>query len=177
MIKRLVLISALITSPVLAGELLYGGSYVSPERYAVNEADMIYDYSNIPPAPQLNVDNLDNMRFDPTPKNNPLPSNFNISNQVTQEVEEASEELSKKAEKEAKKAEKKLQKEVEKAAKNDPNEAYKRRLPYKFAKWWVDQRYKREEPHHGSLHEIKVQKRIDYEQRLEEESRKKEQNN
>lgn len=30
------------------------------------------------------------------------------------------------------------------------------RLSYKFAKWWVDQRYKREEVHHGTKHEIKV---------------------
>ena len=27
---------------------------------------------------------------------------------------------------------------------------------YKVAKWWTDQRYKREEPHHGEKHEIKV---------------------
>ena len=50
----------------------------------------------------------------------------------------------------------------------DENEAYKKKLSYKFAKWWVDKRYEREEEHHGSMHEIKVQKRLDYEKAQEE---------
>lgn len=174
MIKRLIIILALLTTPVFAGELLYGGSYVSPEQYAVNEADMIYDYSNIPPAPKLNVDNLDDMRFNAP---NLIEKDINVGIENLEEDIQQVENLSKKAQKEAKKADRKLEKAAKKTAQNDPDEAYKRRLPYKFAKWWVDQRYKREEPHHGSLHEIKVQKRIDYEQRLEDEARKKEQNN
>ena len=174
MIKRLIIILALLTTPVLAGELLYGGSYVSPEQYAVNEADMIYDYSNVPPAPKLNVDNLDDMRFNAP---NLIEKDINVGIENLEEDIQQVENLSKKAQKEAKKADRKLEKAAKKTAQNDPDEAYKRRLPYKFAKWWVDQRYKREEPHHGSLHEIKVQKRIDYEQRLEDEARKKEQNN
>ena len=170
MLKRFIIISALTVSPALAGELLYGGGYISPERYTVNEADMIYDYSNIPPAPKLNVDNLDDMRFKAP---NLIEKDINIS--ITDDTKnENIEQPSKKAQKEAKKAEKKHQKELEKAAKNNPDEAYKRRLPYKFAKWWVDQRYKREEEHHGTLHEIKVQKRLDYEQKLEEEAKLKE---
>ncbi len=174
MIKRLIIILALLTTPALAGELLYGGSYVSPEQYAVNEADMIYDYSNVPPAPKLNVDNLDDMRFNAP---NLIEKDINVGIENREEDIQQVENFSKKAQKEAKKADRKLEKAAKKTTQNDPDEAYKRRLPYKFAKWWVDQRYKREEPHHGSLHEIKVQKRIDYEQRLEDEARKKEQNN
>ena len=152
--KRFILISTFV---IFAGQvnadLLYGDNYISPERYAVNEADMYIDYSKIPPAPELNVDNLDDMRF-------------NAPNLVEKDIQIGADEP---AEPEVKvKKSKKNKKE-----KIEDSEAYKRRLPYKFAKWWVAQRYKREEPHHGSLHEIKVQKRIDYERKIEEEKSKK----
>ena len=62
MLKRFLLISLLLTSCAYA-DLFHGEGYVSPEHYAVNEADMINDYSYIPPAPRLNIDNLDDMRF------------------------------------------------------------------------------------------------------------------
>lgn len=57
---------------------------------------------------------------------------------------------------------------VEKIEKQDDKEAYKERLSYRFAKWWVDQRYKREEIHHGAKHEIKVKAREKYEKQIEE---------
>ncbi len=142
MLKRFLLISLLLTSCAYA-DLFHGEGYVSPENYAVNEADMINDYSYIPPAPRLNIDNLDDMRF-------------NAPDIVEKEIPIGSEETSTKVKKKSKKA------------KVQDDEAYKKRFVYKVAKWWVDQRYKREEPHHGNLHEIKVQKRIDYEKSLEE---------
>ena len=142
MLKRFLLISLLLTSCAYA-DLFHGEGYVSPEHYAVNEADMINDYSYIPPAPRLNVDNLDDMRF-------------NAPEIVEKEIPIGSEETSTKVKKKSKKA------------KVQDEDAYKKRMVYKVAKWWVDQRYKREEPHHGNLHEIKVQKRIDYEKSLEE---------
>lgn len=147
--KKFILISILLLFPQAHADLLYGDNYVSPETYAVNEADMQIDYSRIPPAPKLNVDNLDDMRFNaPELVEKEIPIN---------EPDPAT-------------VEKKSKKQKETIG---DNEAYKKKLTYKFAKWWVDQRYKREEEHHGSLHEIKVQKRIDYEQKLEEEKLKK----
>lgn len=147
MIKRLILIAAIIQTPVYA-DLFHGEGYISPENYAVNEADMIFDYSHIPPAPRLNVDNLDDMRTQ-----NLVEKDFTISD--TEEVNTD--------DKNSKKIRQKLKK-VKKEKSVSDDEAYKKKLSYKFAKWWVDQRYKREEEHHGSLHEIKVQKRIEYEQ-------------
>ena len=47
-----------------------------------------------------------------------------------------------------------------------------------MAKWWTDARYKREEPHHGTKHEIKVKARMEYEkQLLEKQETKHEQEN
>lgn len=115
-------------------------NYVSPESYAVNESDL-NDYRKIPPAPKLNLDTLESMRFKEE-KNN----NFELTQNKT----------NKKAEKPAKQKKEKKEK------------AFEDRLSYKFAKWWVDQRYKREEEHHGQKHEIKVNKRLEYEKRLEE---------
>ena len=43
---------------------------------------------------------------------------------------------------------------------------YKRGPVYHMAKWWTDARYKREEPHHGEKHEIKVKQRMEYEKQL-----------
>ena len=142
--KKILLISTILISLPVYSEVLYGSNYVSPETYAVNEADMYIDYSRIPAGPRLNVDNLDEMRF-----NAP-----NIVEKDVQIVEEPSIQA----------AEEKPQKHK----KVSDDEAYKKKLTYKFAKWWVDQRYKREEAHHGSIHEIKVQKRLDYEQKMEE---------
>ena len=113
---------------------------------------MQINYSNIPPAPKLNIDNLDDMRFNAP---NIIEKDFQIGSEETAEPAIKSEKKSKKKE----------------TVSDD--EAYKKRLTYKVAKWWVDQRYKREEPHHGSLHEIKVQKRVDYEKKLEKEQAKK----
>ena len=40
-----------------------------------------------------------------------------------------------------------------------------------MAKWWVDQRYKREEAHHGEKHEIKVKARMEYEKQQAEQKK------
>ena len=143
----------LISTPVYA-ELLYGSDYVSPETYTVNEADMHIDYSQIPPAPKLNVDNLDDMRF-------------NAPNIIEKDIEIG---------KDTKQSTKVKKQKKSKKEKIVDDEAYKKKLSYKIAKWWVDQRYKREEPHHGTLHEIKVQKRLDYEKKLEEKALEKQEN-
>ena len=47
---------------------------------------------------------------------------------------------------------------------------------YKIAKWWVDQRYKREESHHGTKHEIKVKQRMEYEKQQQEKLEEQEKN-
>lgn len=116
----------------------YADTYISPERYAVNEADYM-DYTRIAPPKPLNVDTLDDDRFQAP---NLVEKDFSIGSDDNQTN-------SKKQEK----------KELE---------PYQKRLSYKIAKWWVDQRYKREEPHHGALHEIKVEKRMLYEQKEQE---------
>ena len=139
--KKILLLAVMLTGSVVFADLLNNGSYVRPESYTVNEADMIYDYSHIPAPPKLNVDNLDDMRF-------------NAPDLVEKEIQIGSDKSKK---------DKKAKKE-----KIGEDEAYKKRLSYKFAKWWVDQRYKREEAHHGDLHEIKVNKRIENEKKLEE---------
>ena len=57
MIKKLlpifILLFILTSTKVLADE-----GYVSPESYAVNEADLI-DYIDVPPPTRPNIDNLD----------------------------------------------------------------------------------------------------------------------
>lgn len=155
--KYILLISLLIFVQNANADLLHGDNYINPERYAINEADMQIDYSKIPPTPKLDVDSLDDMRFQAP---NLVEKDFAIGKE-----EESITETSPSTDKKIKKAKQKKEKEI-----IGDNEAYKKRLPYKFAKWWVDKRYEREEPHHGTLHEIKVQKRIDYENKLEHEA-------
>ena len=140
--KRLILLSILLLAPAANADLLNGG-YMSPENYAVNEADL-QDYRYASPPPKLNIDNLDDMRF-------------NAPNIVEKDIQIGKEDSVAKDEKSSSK--KKAKKET------TDDEAYKKKLSYKFAKWWFDQRYKRAEPHHGSLHEIKVDKRIKNEEK------------
>ena len=166
--KYILLIALLLFSQNVYADLLSGDNYVSPERYAVNEADMQIDYSNIPSAPKIDIDKLDDIRFQAP---NLVEKDFAIGHE-NQNTEEIVQNTNKKVKKQkVKKQKTKKEKEV-----IGDDEAYKKKLSYKIAKWWVDKRYEREEPHHGTLHEIKVQKRIDYENRLEEEAREKEAN-
>lgn len=95
--------------------------YVSPETYAVNEADL-RDYTDVPPPERPNIDNLDK----------PV----------------------------------KIKKYREKKVREEKSKPYKRGPVYHMAKWWTDARYKREEPHHGTKHEIKVKQRMEYEKQL-----------
>lgn len=132
--------------------LLFGlnsgaNTYVSPESYAVNEADLL-DYRNIPPAPKLDLDELEALRFDKKSADKEIEKNLKAQK------------LPKEKKQKKVKAEKPLEK----------------RLSYKIAKWWVDQRYKREEPHHGQKHEIKVKARMEYEQKQAEEALKQDTN-
>lgn len=123
MLKKILLI-LIISVPLCANaELLYGnGGYVSPESYAVNEADMrVYSYME----PSADI----------------LPEN-------------------------SKKIRHKKQSKAPKRVKTQ--EEYEKGIVYKTAKWWVDQRYKREEEHHGVKHEIKVKAREEYEKRMTE---------
>lgn len=118
MIRKLLLILVILltTQTVMADE-----GYVSPETYAVNEADML-DYTNVPPPERPNIDNLDK----------PV----------------------------------KIKKQKERKVREEKTKPYKRGPVYHMAKWWTDARYKREEPHHGTLHEIKVKQRMEYEKQL-----------
>ena len=150
----------LMFGQIAGADLLHDENYVSPERYAVNESDMNIDYSKIPPAPKLDVDTLDDMRFQAP---NLVEKDFSIGSE-----EQKPEEIVQNTNKKIRKQKLKKEKEVIGA-----DEAYKKKLSYKVAKWWVDKRYAREEPHHGTLHEIKVQKRIDYENKLEQEAKEK----
>lgn len=152
--KRLILLSALLIAPQANADLLTG-DYVSPETYAVNEADL-QDYRYVPPAPKLDIDHLDEMRFDAP---NIVEKDFQIGNDES--ISEQEKNLAK-TDKKSKKKDKQLEK-----AQKEELQPYQKKLSYKIAKWWVDQRYKREEPHHGSLHEIKVNKRIENEQKAE----------
>lgn len=127
------LLSTYIYSGVKAAD------YVSPEFYAVNEADLT-DYKYVEPSPKLNIDNLENMRF----------KNENKINKSDKDI----------------KIDKKSNSKQDKPKKE---KKYEEGIIYKSAKWWVDQRYKREESHHGTKHEIKVKTRKDYEKRLQEE--------
>lgn len=95
--------------------------YVSPETYAVNEADLL-DYTDVPPPERPNIDNLDK----------PV----------------------------------KIKKHRQKTVKEEKIKPYKKGVLYHMAKWWTDARYKREEPHHGTKHEIKVKQRMEYEKQL-----------
>ncbi len=112
----LILVILLTTQTVMADE-----GYVSPETYAVNEADLL-DYTNVPPPERPNIDNLDK----------PV----------------------------------KIKKQKERKVREEKPKPYKRGPVYHMAKWWTDARYKREEPHHGTLHEIKVKQRMEYEKQL-----------
>lgn len=113
----LILILMLSVSPfVMADE-----GYVSPETYAVNEADLL-DYTDVPPPEKPNIDNLDK----------PV----------------------------------KIKKHRQKTVKEEKIKPYKKGVLYHIAKWWTDARYKREEPHHGTKHEIKVKQRMEYEKQL-----------
>ena len=126
----------------------YAEGYISPERYAVNEADLI-DYRMIAPAKQPSIDSLEDDRFQAP---NLIEKDFTIGQDES-------------SVKKGKNVNKKEKQELE---------PYQKRLSYKLAKWWVDQRYKREEPHHGNLHEIKVEKRMLYEQQEQEKQKMKE---
>lgn len=120
MIKKLlpifILLFILTTTKALADE-----GYVSPETYAVNEADLI-DYIDVPPPARPNIDNLDK----------PV----------------------------------KIKRQKERKVREEKPKPYKRGPVYHMAKWWTDARYKREEPHHGEKHEIKVKQRMEYEKQL-----------
>lgn len=105
MIKKLLIITLLFIAPSVFADT----GYVSPENYAVNEADLT-DYWSVPKSEPLNI---------------------------TSETKPA-----------------KIKYKKEKPEKY--KKPYEERLMYKVAKWWTDQRYKREEPHHGEKHEIKV---------------------
>lgn len=138
MIKIFILTILLLSLPVWAD--VY--SYVSPESYAVNEADLT-DYRYVPSSPKLDVDTLESVRF--------KESKIKI-----EEPKKSDKNLTKN--KKGEKAEKKQSNKQE-------GKSYEKRLSYKFAKWWVAQRYKREEPHHGMKHEIKIKAREEYEKR------------
>jgi hypothetical protein len=135
MTKKFLLIALLISMP----KVFAFDDYVSPETYAINEADFT-DYRYIPPTPRPSLDELDN--YTPTAVEEPQTTVQNVEETKT--------------------------KKMSKKDKEEDPEAYKKRISYKVAKWWVDKRYEREEPHHGTKHEIKVQARMDYEKKLEE---------
>lgn len=162
--KRLILLSALLIAPQANADLLTNG-YVSPENYAVNEADL-QDYKYAQPAPKLNIDNLDDMRFNAP---NLVEKDFQIGNDEQNENITKSEKSKKvkKVKKDKKSKSTKKVKETKDKTSQEELQPYQKKLSYKIAKWWVDQRYKREEPHHGNLHEIKVNKRIENEQKFE----------
>lgn len=122
MLKK-ILLALIISVPLCANSEQYGdGGYVSPETYAVNEADMrVYSYME----PSVDI----------------LPEDFP-------------------------KIRHKKQSKAPKRVKTQ--EEYEKGIVYKTAKWWVDQRYKREEEHHGTKHEIKVKTREEYEKRMSE---------
>ena len=106
--------------------------YVSPEVYAVNEADL-NDYMDIAPSPKLKLDDLDNplkTKLKPKPRKTKA-DNFDYSTP----------------------------------------KPVKKGIIYHMAKWWVDQRYKREEAHHGEKHEIKVKARMEYEKQQAEQEK------
>lgn len=121
MIKKFLIFILLLTSPAVFAE----EGYVSPESYAVNEADL-NDYRDIAPSPKLKLDDLDK------PLKTKLKSRPHRVKSENSDYSAASKPV-------------------------------KEGLIYHMAKWWVDQRYKREEAHHGEKHEIKVKARMEYE--------------
>ena len=54
MIKKLLLFILLLTAPLAFAE----EGYISPETYAVNEADLL-DYTDVPPPPKPDVTSAD----------------------------------------------------------------------------------------------------------------------
>ena len=121
-LKILILILTFFLIPHLANAET---GYVSPESYAVNEADL-NDYMDIAPSPKLKLDDLDK------PLKTKLKSRPHRVKSENSDYSAASKPV-------------------------------KEGLIYHMAKWWVDQRYKREEAHHGEKHEIKVKARMEYE--------------
>lgn len=113
MIKKIIVLILLLAAPsAFADE-----GYVSPETYAVNEADLL-DYTDIAPPARPNIDKLDK----------PVKIKHHKIKSDTK--------------------------------------TYKKGVMYHIAKWWTDARYKREEPHHGTKHEIKVKQRMEYEKQM-----------
>ena len=129
-------------------------AYISPESYAVNEAD-IMDYRQIAPPPKLDLDSLDDNRFQAP---NLVEKDIVIGEKNQSEV--ADKKVKTKKVK-AKKVKKQDTQQI--TEENSTTKTVRKGLMYNIAKWWVDERYKREEPHHGALHEIKIQKRMEYE--------------
>ena len=108
MIKKLLIITLLFIAPSVFADT----GYVSPENYAVNEADLT-DYWSVPKSEPLNI------------TSETKPAKIKPAKYTKEKPEKY-------------------------------KKPYEERLMYKMAKWWTDQRYKREEPHHGEKHEIKV---------------------
>lgn len=149
MIKKFLFLALILTA---ANNVQAFENYISPESYAVNEADLV-DYRYIPPSPKINLEYLENLE--------------------NQTVKNVSEDVINNKNSKTKKVKKEKEQKIPKA--EDP-EAYKKRISYKVAKWWVDKRYEREEAHHGTKHEIKIKAREEYEKKLEEEKLNKENN-
>lgn len=141
----------LLLTLLVSMQIAFAENYISPERYAVNEADFT-DYRMIAPAKQPTLDSLEDDRFQAP---NLIEKDFSIGETQTEQITD-------------KKTKKQQKEELQ---------PYQKRLSYKFAKWWVDQRYKREEAHHGALHEIKVEKRMLYEQQEQAKQAEKKNNN
>ena len=137
--KRLVFIFLILFSGIVSAN---DTGYVSPESYAINEADMT-DYFDIPAPQRLNVDDLDNH----IKLNKTTPSTKAETTEKQAKIKRT-------------KGEKK---------------PYEERMIYKAAKWWTDQTYKFDDPHHGEKHEIKIKAREAYEKQQAEELSKKEQ--
>ena len=138
--KNLIIIISLILFSGIASANDTG--YVSPETYAINEADMT-DYFDIPAPQKLNIDDLDNH----IKLNKTAASTLNANSEKTTKTKRS-------------KGEKK---------------PYEERMIYKAAKWWTDQTYKFDDPHHGEKHEIKIKAREEYEKQQAEELSKKNQ--
>lgn len=145
MLRYIFLVSLIL---FLAPIAIADEGYVSPESYAVNEADLT-DYFNIPSAPRLNIDNLDKPL---KPQKLTQTSGLSSKSQKSEKSEKV------------------------KRAKGE-KKPYEERMIYKAAKWWRDQSYKHEDPSHGKKHEIKVKAREEYErQQAELDSKKKSEN-
>ena len=124
MLKNFLILTIILFSTSIA---FADEGYVSPEIYAINEADLT-DYYNIPSSPRLNIDNLDKpSKTVKTNSEKPTP-----------------------------------RKEKTHRAKGE-KKPYEDRIIYKAAKWWTNQTYKFDDPHHGEKHEIKIKAREEYE--------------